>query len=165
MIAEAPSLICEELPAVCTAVGMTGFSRASASIDVSRSPSSRSTSRHMPWPARCSSSVVGTWTANVSFLNRSSDQAIAARSCEIRPSESTFSRVNSRLRAIRSAASNWFGRSTFHSSGNGFPGPCFDPDPSGTRDIASTPQLIPTSMTPAAIMLAVMCEACCEEPH
>ena len=45
------------------------------------------------------------------------------------------------------------------------PGPCLEPDPSGTRDIASTPQLIPTSMTPAAIMFAVMWDACCEDPH
>lgn len=48
MIAAAPSEICDELPAVCTAVGMIGLSPASASMDVSRSPSSRSTSRHMP---------------------------------------------------------------------------------------------------------------------
>lgn len=119
----------------------------------------------MPCPAACSSSVVGTWTAYVSRLNRSSAQATAARSCEISPSESTFSRVSPRRRAMRSAASNWLGRSTFHSSGQGFPGPCLEPLPSGTRDMASTPQLMPTSMTPAATMLATMWEACCEEPH
>lgn len=34
---------------VWIALGMTVFSPASASIEVSRSPSSRSTSRHMPW--------------------------------------------------------------------------------------------------------------------
>lgn len=66
---------------------------------------------------------------------------------------------------MRSAASNWLGRSMFHSSGQGFPGPCLEPLPSGTRDIASTPQPMPTSMTPAATMLATMWDACCEEPH
>ncbi len=165
MIAAAPSEIWEEFPAVWTAVGITGFRPARAWGEVSRSPSSLSTRRHMPCPACCSSSVVGTCTAKVSRLKRSSAQAPAARSCESRPSPSTFSRVSPRCRAIRSAASNWLGRSTFHSSGKGLPGPCLEPEPSGTRDIASTPQLIPTSITPAAIMLAAMCEACCEEPH
>lgn len=165
MIAAAPSEICEELLTVWIAVGMTGLRRDRASGEVSRRPSSRSTRRHMPWPAACSSSVVGTWTAKVSFLKRSSDQATAARSWDSRPSPSTSSRLRPLRRAMRSAASNWFGRSTFHSSGNGFPGPCFEPEPSGTRDIASTPQLMPTSMTPDAIMFAVMWDACCDEPH
>lgn len=66
---------------------------------------------------------------------------------------------------MRSAASNWFGRSTFHSSGKGLPGPCLDPEPSGTRLMASTPQAIPMSMTPPEIMLATMWLACWELPH
>lgn len=80
--AAAPSEICEEFPAVCTAVGVIAFSPPSASLLVSRRPSSRSTSRHMPWPASCPSPVVGTCTAKVSRLKRSSAQARPARSCE-----------------------------------------------------------------------------------
>jgi hypothetical protein len=38
-------------------------------------------------------------------------------------------------------------------------------EPSGMRDIASTPHAIPTSMPSAAMIPAIMWLACCEEPH
>jgi hypothetical protein len=47
----------------------------------------------------------------------------------------------------------------------GRPWPPADPLPSGTRVIDSTPQAMPTSMTPAWTMLATMWLACCEDPH
>jgi len=40
-----------------------------------------------------------------------------------------------------------------------------EPLPSGTRDMASTPQPMPMSMTPVATMVATMWLACWEDPH
>jgi hypothetical protein len=45
-------------------------------------------------------------TAVLTLIWRSPDQAMAARSWEMSPSESASSRVSPRFRAIRSAASN-----------------------------------------------------------
>ena len=70
-----------------------------------------------------------------------------------------------RLRAIRSAPSNWLGMSIVHDSGRGSPAPGGTLAPSGIRLIDSTPQAMPTLMVPALIMSLTRWAACWPEPH
>ena len=71
----------------------------------------------------------------------------AASRCDRAPNASSRSRVMPRRCAIRSAAVNWSGRSRSQSSGPGLArGSTLLP--SGARLIASTPQAMPTSITP-----------------
>ena len=104
--AAAPSLICDELPAVCTPSGRaTGLRLASASRVVSRRPSSRSTRWVVP-VGLPSSSTSGASTATTWLSKRPSAQAVAARCCEARPKASVSARVTPHLSAMRSAPSN-----------------------------------------------------------
>jgi len=52
---------------------------------------------------------------------------------------------------MRSAPTNWFGRSMSHESGRGEPKSVPTAARSGTRLIASTPQAIPTPIASAAM--------------
>src|SRR4051794_16339236 len=67
--------------------------------------------------------------------------------------------------AIRSAPRNWFGMSRSQPGARGVPvsGGMFAPR--GTRDIISTPQAMPVSMTPAWIRPATRRIDCCAEEH
>ena len=149
---------------MCRPSGSTDLSPASPSSVVSRRPWSVSTSRVSPVGLPSSSST-GASIGAISRLNRPSSTATRAFCWEARPKASRSSRVMPRLRAIRSAASNWLGMSIVQSSGRGSPSPGGTLPPSGMRDIASTPQAIPTSMVPAAIMSCTRCAACWPEPH
>ena len=97
--------------------------------------------------------------------NRPCDQASWAAVCDRRPKASTWARDSPRRCAIRSAATNWFGRSMSQEDGRGVPHSVPLLAPSGTRLIASTPQPIPTSMASAAMRPAIRCTACCADPH
>ena len=141
--AAAPSEICEDVPAVCRPSSSTGVSRASASRLVSRRPPSRSTD-----PS-------AVFTATTSREKRPCAQAVAARSCERRPNASIWSRDSPRRLAIRSAATNWFGRSISQLSGRGEPTSVPTFARSGTRDMASTPQPTPTLIASAAMRPAI----------
>ena len=104
--AEAPSLICEELPAVCTPFSRaTGFRVASFSNVVSRRPSSLLTvcvvPVGLPSSPRSGASTVMYWPAK-----RSSAQAWMARCWLARPKASVSSRVMPHVSAMRSAPSN-----------------------------------------------------------
>ena len=105
------------------------------------------------------------FTGTVSRSKRPAAHAAPARSCERRPNASIRARVSPRRAAIRSAATNWFGRSMSQPSGRGEPTPVPTFARSGTRDIASTPQPMPTLIAPAAMRPAIRCTACCAEPH
>src|SRR5262249_50949641 len=91
--AAAPSVICDDDPAVCTrSARATGLSAASASRDVSRRPSSRSTRCVVP-AGLPSSSRSGASMGTTSPSNRPSCHARCARSCEASPKRSHSSRV------------------------------------------------------------------------
>ena len=162
--AAAPSLICDELPAVWMPPGITGLRVASLSAVVSRRPWSRVTVTAVP-----SASV--TSTGMISRSKRPSSVARSAFCCEMRPSMSTRSRVMPRRWAMRSAAPNWSGMSMLKSAG--FDEPLMNVvsstrgtlAPSHTLLMCSTPQAMPTSMAPAEMRLAIMWLACCDEPH
>ena len=124
---------------------------------VSRSPSSRSTTRV---PAS-----QGALTGTTSRSNRPCAQAAWASVWDRRPKASTSARESPRRCAMRSAATYWFGRSMSHESGRGEPASARAAVPSGTRLIASTPQAIPTPIASAAMSPATRCAACCAEPH
>ena len=89
---------------------------------VSRRPWSVSTSRVSPVGVPVSSST-GASTAAISRLNRPSSTATRAFCWEASPNASICSRVKPRLRAIRSAASNWLGMSIDQLAGRGSPVP------------------------------------------
>ena len=107
----------------------------------------------------------GALTGTISRSKRPSRRAAWASTCERRPKASVSARDRPRFRAIRSAATNWFGMSMSQVSGRGDPTPVPTLDRSGTRDMASTPQATPTLIAPAAIRPAITWAACCEEPH
>ncbi len=94
--AEAPSLICDDVPAVCRPSGRTGFSPASPSSVVSRRPWSVSTSRVAPVGLPSASSS-GASMAAISRLKRPSSTAARAFCCEARPKASRSSRVRPRF--------------------------------------------------------------------
>ena len=77
--------------------------------------------------------VAGTSTGTISRSKRRSARALAALSCEATPKASVSSRPIPRIRAIRSAASNWLGESCRQPSLHGVPGPWRTFSPSGTR--------------------------------
>ena len=143
--AEAPSEICDDVPAVCRPSSSTGLSPASPSRVVSRRPWSRVDDLGL---------AGGSVLAQHRRLERRDlageaalvDQATRAFCCEARPNASRSSRVRPRLRAIRSAPSNWLGMSMVQPSGRGLPRPCGTLPPSGIRVIDSTPQAMPTSI-------------------
>ncbi len=162
--AEAPSEICDDVPAVCSPSGSTVRRPASPSRVVSRSPWSASTTRVSPVGSPSGDSTGAVYAAT-SRLKRPSSTAMRAFCCEARPNSSRCSRVRPRLRAIRSAASNWLGMSIAQSSGRGSPIPAGTLAPSGIRDIASMPHAMPTSMVPAATMSWTRCADCWPEPH
>src|SRR6266700_2661213 len=124
---------------------------------VSRSPSSRSTTRV---PASS-----GALTGTTSRSKRPSAQAAWARVWERRPNASVSARESPRRLAMRSAATYWFGMSMSQEGGRGVPASALAAVPSGTRLIASTPHAIPTPIASAAISPATTCAACCAEPH
>ena len=144
--------------------GITGLRPPSASRVVSRSPWSVSTSRVVSVGAPSSSSA-GASTATISRLKRPSSTAARAFCCDQTPNSSTCWRVKPRLRAMRSAPSNWFGRSMLQLSGRGVPvsGVMLAPRP--MRLIDSMPHAMPVSMTPASISAAIRCADCWPEPH
>ena len=142
---------------MCRPPSTTGLSRASAARLVSRSPSSRSTTRV---PAS-----EGALTGTTSRSNRPCAQAAWASVWDRRPKASTSARESPRRCAIRSAATYWFGMSMSHEAGRGEPASARAAVPSGTRLIASTPQAIPTPIASAAMSPATRCAACCAEPH
>ena len=111
----------------------------------------------------CSSST-GASIGEISRSKRPSSQARLARGCDSNPNASMSSRVMPRRLAIRSAASNWLGRSMSHDSARQLrSGPALAPRP--TRLIASIPHAMPTSIAPAAIRPAIRWLACCPLPH
>ena len=104
--AAAPSDTCDDVPAVWTPSSRaTGFSCASASSEVSRRPSSRST-RWVEPLGLPSSSTSGASMGTTWVPNRSSAQACAA-SCRLRnPNSSESWRLMPHFSAMRSAPSN-----------------------------------------------------------
>ncbi len=114
------------------------------------------------WPP---ASTAGALMGATSRSNRPSAQARRAFSCDWRPNSSTSARDSPRRCAIRSAATNWLGRSISQEAGFGVPTPVPTLAPSGTRLMASTPQATPTSMAPAAMSPAMRWAACCADPH
>ena len=152
------------MPAVWVPPSSTGESPARASSVVSRNPWSVSTSRVSPVGDPPSSST-GASTAKISRANRPSSTATRAFCCDARPKASTDSLLKPRSRAIRSAPSNWFGRSMSQAGGRGSPRPSGTLPPSGIRDIDSTPQATPVRITPARIIALTRWVACCPDEH
>ena len=64
-----------------------------------------------------------------------------------------------------SRCDEWFGRSMSQLSGRGGPTPVPTFERSGTRDMTSTPQPMPTLIASAAMRPAIRWTACCAEPH
>ena len=149
--AEAPSEICDDVPAVCRPSGSTDLRPARPSSVVSRRPWSVSTSRVSPVGLPSSPST-GASIGAISRLNRPSSTATRAFCCDARPKASRSLAGDPAVAGDPVGASNWLGRSMSQSSGRGSPRPAGTLPPSGMRDIASTPQAMPTSMVPAAIM-------------
>ena len=150
---------------MCRPSGSTDLSLASPSMVVSRRPSSWETTRVSSVGLPVSLSMTGASRAAISRSKRPSSTATRALRCDSQPNASRSSRPRPRLRAIRSAPSNWLGMSMVHDSGRGSPAPGGTLAPSGMRLIDSTPQAIPTLMVPALIMSFTRCAACWPEPH
>ncbi len=131
---------------------------------VSRRPWSASTSRVSPVGCPSASST-GASTGAISRLKRPSSTATRAFCWEASPKASRSSRDRPRSRAMRSAPRNWFGMSMSHDSARGLPVPSGMLAPSGTRDIISTPQAMPVSITPAWIRPATRCVDCWADEH
>ena len=163
--AEAPSLICDDVPAVCIPSGSTDRRPASPSIVVSRRPSSTDTTRVSPVGLPLSLSMTGPSSGAISRSKRPSSTATRALRCDSNPQDSRSSRVRPRFLAIRSAASNWLGMSIVHDSGRGSPAPGGTLAPSGIRLIDSTPHAMPTLIVPALTMSLTRWAACWPEPH
>ncbi len=83
--AEAPSLICEEVPAVCSPSGSTDLSLASPSMVVSRRPSSWETTRVSSVGLPVSLSMTGASRAAISRSKRPSSTATRAFRCDSQP--------------------------------------------------------------------------------
>ncbi len=163
--ADAPSLICEEVPAVCRPSGSTVRSPAKPSRVVSRRPSSAETVLISSVGLPVSLSITGLCSGVISRSKRPSSTAMRALRWDSNPSTSRSSRVRPRFLAILSAPSNWLGMSIVQDSGRGSPAPGGTLAPNGMRLIDSTPQAIPTLIVSALIMSLIKCAACCPEPH
>jgi uncharacterized protein len=161
--AAAPSEICDELPAVWTPSGMTGF----------RPPSPRRWCR--AGPGRGDGAGLAGRLALVVEDGRLDREDLAVEAALVpRPlgvplraqcESSTSWRVMPRSVAIRSAPTNWLGRSTSQSSGRGTPGPVQhvgpEPDPAHHLDAAGDADVD----GPGAISPAMKWLACWAEPH
>ena len=133
---------------MCSPSGSTDLSLASPSMVVSRRPSSWETTRVSSVGLPVSLSMTGASSGSDLALEATLVDGDARLALRLAPNASRSSRPRPRLRAIRSAPSNWFGMSMVHDSGRGSPAPGGTLAPSGMRLIDSTPQAMPTLMVP-----------------
>ena len=162
--AEAPSEICDDVPAVCRPSSSTGFSPARPSSVVSRRPWSLSTT----WvsPVGPSSPMTGALSGAISRVNRPSSHGDPRLLLGGQPERVEVARGSGRG-CGRSGPRRRTGRACRSSSrpGAGEPRPGGTLPPSGIRLIDSMPQAMPTSMDPAATRSLTRWADCWPEPH
>ena len=166
--AAAPSVICDDVPAVCTPSSRaTGLSVASFSSDVSRQAF---VAVDVVRGAGGLAVVVEVGRVDREHLALEPALAatrVAARTCDSSPKWSQSSRVMPHLSAMRSAASNWvtYSYCAKYDFVSGRPGPFCTATPSGMRLIDSTPQPSRRRRRPTATSAAARFVACCDDPH
>src|SRR6266511_1748148 len=154
--AAAPSLICDELPAVTVPSGRkAGLSAASASADVSRRGVSST-------PNSTPACGFETSTGTISCSNRPVSIASNARRCDSSEKASSSARTNPHSLAI---TSDEIPCGTISHRSRSLSDRSPPLEPMGTRDIISTPADTTRSSCPDHTAVAALKFVCIEEPH